>query len=398
MELLPRTAATDTNTLPTYRFKIQSTDPTNNNHIENQISITSKTSKLATDTQNRKSNNDIKGIKSNIINAAATTFTQPNNETTLHELTDNDNKHDKFSNAKIPQTTKDGTPQTTSITTTTSLLWIFLVMTTITRTAATAIQWPVIKRGSTVCLVEETFNESPGGQQLIDKHLIRTWDVWLLRKLNCIPAAKGIDKRSNKEEGRAKHAEDNLQHVTQRTAATVQWMVFESDSGDFDAEAPVGSANYEVRSEGIQCRYWEAWLNESTTQFSRTISFPVTHRVFHLLIQPLTDSVIHTLIPPWSNQPIHTERQTIIDASVAELQPSLLNTHQTNSPTMTILSLLTPVTMTRLPFVTIRSVQQAVVPFHSAAELYHEGFNVTSWDVWIRLVELPGVERGPQHE
>ena len=84
--------------------------------------------------------------------------------------------------------------------------------------------------------------------------------------------------------------------------------------------------------------------------------------------------------------------------SVAELQSSLLNTYQTNSPTMTILSLLTPVTMTRLPFVTIRSVQQAVVLFHGAAESYHEGFNVTSWDVWIRMVELPGVERGHPHE
>ena len=139
-------------------------------------------------------------------------------------------------------------------------------------------------------------------------------------------------------------------------------------------------------------------MNKSTTQFCRAISHPVTHRVCHLLIHPLTDLVIHTSIPPWSNQSIHTERQTIIDASVAELQLSLLNAHQTNSPTMTILSLLTPVTMTRLPFVTIRSVQQAVVLFHGAAESYHEGFNVTSWDVWIRMVELPGVERGHPHE
>ena len=209
MEQFPRTTAADTNTLPTHRFKIQSTDPTNNNHIENQSPITSKTSKLATDTQNRKSN-DIKGNKSNIINAAATMSTQPNNKTTLHKLTDNDNMHDNFSNVKIPPTTKDGTPQTTSITTTTSLLWLFLVMTTITRKAATAIQWPVIKRGSTVCLVEETFNESPGGQQLTDEHLARTWDVWLLGKLNFIPAAKETYKCLNKEEGSAKHAKDNL--------------------------------------------------------------------------------------------------------------------------------------------------------------------------------------------
>ena len=131
--------------------------------------------------------------------------------------------------------------------------------------------------------------------------------------------------------------------MTQRTAATVQWTVFESDSGDFDAEAPVGSAIYEVRSEGIQCRYWEAWLNESTAQFRRAISFP-------------------------------------------------------DSSTMIILSLLTQVTMMRISDVTKRPVQQAVVLSHGAAELYHEGLNVTSWDVWIRLVELPGVERGPQHE
>ena len=84
--------------------------------------------------------------------------------------------------------------------------------------------------------------------------------------------------------------------------------------------------------------------------------------------------------------------------SVAELQSSLLNTYQTNFSTMIILSLLTPVTMMRIAEVTKRSVQQAVVISHGAAELYHEGFNVTSWDVWIRMVELPGVERGPQHE
>ena len=84
--------------------------------------------------------------------------------------------------------------------------------------------------------------------------------------------------------------------------------------------------------------------------------------------------------------------------SVAELQSSLLNTYQTNSSTMIILSLLTPVTMMRIADVTKRSVQQAVVLSHGAAELYHKGFNVTSWDVWIRMIELPGVERGPQHE
>ena len=119
------------------------------------------------------------------------------------------------------------------------------------------------------------------------------------------------DKWLNNDREREKHAKDNLQCVTQQTVATVQWMVLESGSGDFDAEAPVGSANYEVRSEGIQCRYWEAWLNKGTTQFCRAISYPVIHRVFHLLIHPLTDLVIHTLIPPWSNQSIHTDRTSI---------------------------------------------------------------------------------------
>ena len=96
----------------------------------------------------------------------------------------------------------------------------------------------------------------------------------MIGKLNRIPATKEIDKCLKEEEGSAKHAEDSLRRVTQRTAATVQWMVFESDSGDFDAEAPVGSAIYEVRSEGIQCRFWEAWLNEYTAQFCRATSFP----------------------------------------------------------------------------------------------------------------------------
>ena len=47
---------------------------------------------------------------------------QSNNKTNLHELTNNDNKHDNFSNFKIPLTMKDGTPPTTSMSTTTPLL------------------------------------------------------------------------------------------------------------------------------------------------------------------------------------------------------------------------------------------------------------------------------------
>ena len=125
----------------------------------------------------------------------------------------------------------------------------------------------MIKRGSTVCFVEETFNVSSGGQQFTtEEHPVRSWDVWLPGRQICIPADEGLVNWSEDEEERDKQPKDKLQRVTQQTAATVQWMVFESDSGDFDAEAPVGSASYEVRREGIQCRYWEAWLNGRTTQ------------------------------------------------------------------------------------------------------------------------------------
>ena len=84
----------------------------------------------------------------------------------------------------------------------------------------------------------------------------------------CIPADEGIDNCMNDEEEQVQHAKDKLQRVTQRTStATVQLMVFESDSSDFDVEALVGSASSEVRSKGIQCRHWEAWLNSRTAQF-----------------------------------------------------------------------------------------------------------------------------------
>ena len=75
---------------------------------------------------------------------------------------------------------------------------------------------------------------------------LHQWDVWL-------SDGKGINK----------HIKDNLHCVPQRsgvTNATVQWMVLKSDAGDFDAEAPVGSATCEIRKEDIQYRYWEAWL------------------------------------------------------------------------------------------------------------------------------------------
>ena len=258
MSQLRLTAAADTTTTHTHRFKIQSTVPPNNLHIENQISIATTTPTLALDRSNSNPT-DIKSNKCNIINAATTPSIKTNDETTLHELPNNNNYHDNIFNVRILPTTKVFTPMTT----TTSLLWILLLITTITRAATLAIQGPVIKRGSTVCLVEETFNVFSGGQQFTtDEYPVRTWDVWLPGKQICIPADECIDNGMNDEEERVQHAKDKLQRVTLRTAATVQWMVIKSDSGDFDAEAPVGSASYEVRRGDIQCRFWEAWLSD----------------------------------------------------------------------------------------------------------------------------------------
>ena len=114
---------------------------------------------------------------------ATTTSIQTSNETNFHELPNNDNNHDKSSNVKFPSTTKDGTPPTTSMTTTTSLLWILLLITPLTWAAVAAIQWPVIKRGSTFCLLDKTVNVSPGGQQFTTDKQVRTWDVWLREEL-----------------------------------------------------------------------------------------------------------------------------------------------------------------------------------------------------------------------
>ena len=184
MSQLRLTVAADTTTTHTHRFKIQSTVPPNNLHIENQISIASTTPTLAIDTLTTNST-DIKGNKCHITNAATTPSIQTNDETTLYDPPDTDNHHDKSYNVRFPLTTKKFTPMTT----TTSLLWIFLLITTITRAATLAIQGPVIKRGSTVCLVEETFNVSSGGQQFTtDEYPVRTWDVWLPGMQICIPA------------------------------------------------------------------------------------------------------------------------------------------------------------------------------------------------------------------
>ena len=67
-----------------------------------------------------------------------------------------------------------------------------------------------------------------------------------------------IDENANSD-----NAMDKLHNVPQRiaaTTATIHWMVFKSDAGNFDAEAPVGSASREIRREGTLCRYWEGWL------------------------------------------------------------------------------------------------------------------------------------------
>ena len=198
MYQLRLTSAADTNLLPTHRFKIQSTEPPNNHHIENRIPIASTTPTRPSDSSNS-NDNDIKGNKCHIINAATTPSIQTNDETTLHELLDNDNDHDKVSNVKIPSTTKDDSPTTTRMTTTTSLLWIFLLMTTITRAATLAIQRPVIKGGTTACLFYKASTVSVGGQQLKtnDDIQVLTWDVWLWKKSRTAIETDHMDMGNN---------------------------------------------------------------------------------------------------------------------------------------------------------------------------------------------------------
>ena len=48
-------------------------------------------------------------------------------------------------------------------------------------------------------------------------------------------------------------------------------MVLKCDAGDFDAEAPVGSATCEIRKEDIQYRYWEAWLKGNNYNADREL-------------------------------------------------------------------------------------------------------------------------------
>ena len=86
---------------------------------------------------------------------------------------------------------------------------------------------------------------------------VTSWDVWIRFFEPPQDVWLYVGKEYNK------HTKDKLQGVPQRpgaTTTTVQWMVIKSDAGDFEAEAPVGSATFEIRMEGIQCRYWEAWL------------------------------------------------------------------------------------------------------------------------------------------
>ena len=149
-------------------------------------------------------------------------------------------------------------------------IWILLLITTLTRAAAFAIQWPVTKSGSTVCLVEETVKFSPGGQQLLaNEQLARTWDVWLMSGQCRTRPTYNWGALQNKGKGRHDDVKDKLQSVPQRTTATVvsvQWMVFKSNAGYFDAEDPVGSASYGRRTKGTLCRYWETWLNKDSTR------------------------------------------------------------------------------------------------------------------------------------
>ena len=86
---------------------------------------------------------------------------------------------------------------------------------------------------------------------------VTSWDVWIRFFEPPQDAWLYVGKEYNK------HTKDKLQGVPQRpgvTTTTVQWKVTKSDAGDFEAEAPVRSATFEIRMEGIQRRHWEAWF------------------------------------------------------------------------------------------------------------------------------------------
>ena len=85
MSQLCLTTAANTMTTHIHRFKIQSTVPPNNLHIENQISIASTTPTPAIDPSTTNST-DIKGNKCHIINAAITLSIKTNDETMSYEV------------------------------------------------------------------------------------------------------------------------------------------------------------------------------------------------------------------------------------------------------------------------------------------------------------------------
>ena len=70
---------------------------------------------------------------------------------------------------------------------------------------------------------------------------------------------------------------------------------------------------------------------------------------------------------------------------------------QKNVQTTKFFSFLTPAMMISLSLVAKRSVQQAMVASHGAAESHHERIQCVQWDVWLCLIELPRVEGGPQY-
>ena len=80
-------------------------------------------------------------------------------------------------------------------------------------------------------------------------------------------------------------------------------------------------------------------------------------------------------------------------ARISNLKPSRVHSQEHNSmksparqrnvQTIITLSILTPAAMMRLSSAAKRSVQQAVVLSHVAAESYHEGYKGTQWEVWL---------------
>ena len=87
----------------------------------------------------------------------------------------------------------------------------------------------------------------------------------MLLEPSIIPFTTGqLNFREQKIKG---EEDDRLQRVPQQTATTkaiVQWTVFKTGTGDFDAEAAVSSVGFEIRWEGIQLHSLDVWLNNET--------------------------------------------------------------------------------------------------------------------------------------